>query len=64
MPPKELTFGSLIDSIQQVHGEMAAQASKAVNISLTLRNWLIGCYVAEYELRGADRAEYGQKRKE
>ena len=61
MTAKELTFGRLVDSIQQVHGEMAAQASKAVNISLTLRNWLIGCYVAEYELRGADRAEYGQK---
>lgn len=61
MTVKELTFGRLVDSIQQVHGEMAAQASKAVNISLTLRNWIIGCYIAEYELRGADRAEYGQQ---
>lgn len=56
-----MTFGKLVDSIQLVHGEMAAQASKAVNGSLTLRNWLIGCYVAEYELRGADRAEYGKQ---
>lgn len=24
-----------------------------------MRNWLIGCYIAEYELRGADRADYG-----
>ncbi len=61
MAEKKLTFGKLIDSIQLVHGEMAAQASKAVNISLTLRNWLIGCYIAEYELRGADRAEYGKQ---
>ncbi len=61
MAEKKLTFGKLIDSIQLVHGEMAAQASKAVNISLTLRNWIIGCYIAEYELRGADRAEYGKK---
>ncbi len=40
---------------------MQAHAAKAVNISLTLRNWLIGCYIAEYELRGADRAAYGQR---
>jgi len=60
MTEKNLTFNTLISSIQQVHGEMTAQASKAVNISLTLRNWIIGCYIAEYELRGADRAEYGE----
>ena len=35
--------------------------SRAVNISLTLRNWLIGCYIAEYELNGEDRAAYGEK---
>jgi len=61
MPAKELTFGRLVDSIQQVHGEMAAQASKAVNVSLTLRNWIIGYYIREYEQNGADRAEYGEK---
>ena len=61
MAEKNLTFNTLISSIQHVHGEMASQASKAVNISLTLRNWMIGCYISEYELRGADRAEYGKK---
>jgi len=25
-----------------------------------LRNWLIGCHIAEYELNGADRARYGE----
>jgi predicted nuclease of restriction endonuclease-like (RecB) superfamily len=61
MTEKQLTSETLADSIQLVHGEMAAQASKAVNISLTLRNWIIGCYISEYELRGADRAEYGKR---
>ncbi len=37
-----------------------AQAAKAVNISLTLRNWIIGCYIYEYEQGGADRAKYGE----
>nr|WP_269844368.1 DUF1016 N-terminal domain-containing protein [Methylotuvimicrobium alcaliphilum] len=26
-----------------------------------MRNWLIGCYIIEYELNGKDRAEYGEK---
>jgi len=54
------SFGSLVAAIRQVHEHCAAQAGKAVNISLTLRNWAIGCYIREYEQRGADRAEYGQ----
>lgn len=37
----------------------AAQANRAVNVSLTLRNWLIGCCIAEYEQNGEDRARYG-----
>ena len=55
------TFEHLVESIQAVHSEAAAQASRAVNLSLTLRNWLIGCYIAEYELRGKDRAAYGER---
>ncbi len=31
-----------------------------MNVGLTLRNWLIGAYIAEYELRGEDRARYGE----
>ena len=57
----ELTFTSLIDAIQHIHDELAAQASRAVNVSLTLRNWLIGFYIREYEQNGADRASYGDK---
>ncbi|MEX2490528.1 MAG: PDDEXK nuclease domain-containing protein [Nitrospirales bacterium] len=57
----ELTFSSLIGVIGTLHHDLAAQASRAVNVNLTLRNWLIGCYIAEYELRGADRATYGDK---
>lgn len=54
-----LTFSRLVNSIQDVHQQLAAQASKAVNVSLTLRNWLIGCYIREYEQHGEDRAKYG-----
>ncbi len=60
MKNTNLDFKKLIASIHQVHDELTAQASRAVNVSLTLRNWLIGAYIAEYELNGADRAEYGE----
>lgn len=34
-------------------------AYRAVNITLIQRNWLIGYRIAEEEIKGADRAEYG-----
>lgn len=57
----ELDLSALVAGVRQVHDRCAAQASRAVNISLTLRNWLIGAYLHEYELRGADRASYGER---
>jgi len=55
----EWDFGKLVGFIRHAHEELAAQAGRAVNLSLTMRNWLIGAYIAEYELSGADRASYG-----
>lgn len=56
-----MTFEFLVAAIRQVDEQMAAQAGRAVNISLTLRNWMIGLHISEYELRGADRADYGDR---
>src|SRR3990167_2674287 len=56
----EWNFKKLVGAIQQIHVELAANASRAVNVSLTLRNWVIVCYIAEYELNGVDRARYGE----
>jgi len=56
-----LTFEQLIFSIRHVHDQLAAQAGRAVNISLTLRNWTIGHYIHEYEQNGSDRAQYGER---
>ena len=35
------------------------QAYQAVNFALVQRNWLIGYRIAEEELKGENRAEYG-----
>lgn len=56
-----LSFEQLVMTIGQAHAELAAQASRAVNTGISLRNWFIGCYIAEYEQRGTDRAQYGDK---
>ena len=58
---KGLGFEQLIGAIQAVHEELTAQVNHAVNLSLTLRNWLIGFYIQEYEQNGSDRAVYGTK---
>ncbi|MCB5288086.1 MAG: PDDEXK nuclease domain-containing protein [Candidatus Cloacimonetes bacterium] len=57
----DLSFKSLVGSIGQIHKELKQQAFHSVNSLLTLRNWLIGYYIAEYELKGSDRADYADK---
>lgn len=52
-------LSNLISTINEVHVELQASAANAVNKALTIRNWLIGFYIVEYEQNGEDRAEYG-----
>ncbi|HWM66437.1 MAG TPA: PDDEXK nuclease domain-containing protein [Steroidobacteraceae bacterium] len=58
---EQLNFTGLVEAIRQVHEHCVSQAGKAINVSLTLRNWVIGYYILEYEQRGADRADYGER---
>jgi len=55
-----MNFDALVHSIGELHDHLHAQATKAINVSLTLRNWLIGAYIVEFEQRGDDRAAYGE----
>jgi len=54
-------FSELIDSVYQTHCVLHQNAQKAININLTLRNWLIGYYTVEFEQNGEDRAKYGTR---
>jgi hypothetical protein len=58
---QQLNFKCLVTTIQEIHQDLVSHAGRAVNISLTLRNWLIGCYISEYQLHGVDRAGYGEQ---
>ena len=53
------TFDELSASVLNTHQMAQAGAIRAVNQMATLRNWLIGCYIVEYEQNGSDRAKYG-----
>jgi predicted nuclease of restriction endonuclease-like (RecB) superfamily len=54
-------FESLVSTIVQIHRQAQDFATKAVNIGLTLRNWLIGHRIVEFEQKGRDRAVYGER---
>lgn len=54
-----MKFNHLLNSIETTHVHFQEVAAKAINRSLTIRNWMIGCYIVEYEQKGVDRARYG-----
>ncbi len=56
-----MNFEQLVNQIRAIHDQLAAQTSKAVNLGLTLRNWIIGCHIQEFELKGEDRGQYGER---
>ena len=50
------------DILQDMRGiiELARESAyQAVNVALVKRNWLLGRRIAEEELNGGNRAEYG-----
>jgi hypothetical protein len=55
-----MDFTNLVRVIESIHQRASVHAAKAINTALTLRNWLIGAYISEYELQGQDRAAYGK----
>ena len=56
-----MNFDQLIENIEITHDFFQARASKQVDENFTLRNWLIGYYLVEFEQNGQDRAIYGNK---
>lgn len=56
-----ITFDSLAESIGKINELTGSRAKGAVNQLMTIRNWLIGYYIVEYEQSGKDRARYGAR---
>lgn len=56
-----MNFEQLATIITDTHQQLQQSAVKAVNQCLTVRNWLIGFYIVEFEQNGEDRAAYGEQ---
>jgi hypothetical protein len=57
----KLNISTLISEISGLHSYLQQQAFQQVNSALTIRNWMVGLYILEYEQNGSDRAIYGAK---
>jgi len=58
---ESFSFETLTQCISTIHSALQSSAVNAVNRFATIRNWLIGRYIVEYEQHGDDRAQYGAK---
>jgi len=56
-----MKFDHLVLTIEQTSSGLKQQALTSVNQALVIRNWIVGYYLVEYEQKGEDRAEYGEK---
>lgn len=56
---KQNNLEELIHNVYQTHCILQNNTAKAINLNLTIRNWLIGCHIVEFEQNGKDRAQYG-----
>lgn len=54
-----MKFDQLITSLRELDSSLKKQAVQSANVGLTLRNWLVGAYIVEFEQNGEDRARYG-----
>lgn len=57
----DISFTRLSDMVLQLHNATQTAAIKAVNRFATVRNYVIGYYIVEYEQHGSDRAKYGDQ---
>ena len=55
----EYTFDKLVQDVRNIHSVTSEAAAAAVNQLLTIRNWLFGYYIVEFEQNGQERAAYG-----
>ena len=56
---KGTSFEQLAQNILTVDNALHSVAVKSINQTATIRNWIIGGYIVEYEQHGSDRARYG-----
>ena len=56
-----MNFPQLANNIRFTHEILQNNAFRAINQNITVRNWLVGFWIVEFEQNGEDRAKYGDK---
>lgn len=54
-----MQFDALLATLTDLHTRLSQQAARQTDQLMTLRNWLFGLYIVEFEQNGEDRAAYG-----
>lgn len=54
-------YQAIVNDIAELDTAAQDEAVRAVNHLLTVRNWLIGAHIVEFEQHGEDRAAYGER---
>ena len=56
-----MKYERLVLNITHLHGASQQLAGRSLNRIMSLRNWLIGAWIVEFEQGGEDRAAYGER---
>lgn len=56
-----MKYSKLIQEINHIHRKTHANVIRNINQQFSIRNWLIGKFIVEYEQNGTDRAKYGKQ---
>jgi len=56
-----MKFDELVHLIKETDDFLKQKAYIAINQSLTIKNWLTGFYIVEFEQNGEDHAKYGEQ---
>jgi predicted nuclease of restriction endonuclease-like (RecB) superfamily len=56
-----MNFKQLSELLVKTNKFLVLRSVNAININLTIRNWIFGYYIVEFEQQGQDRASYGKK---
>lgn len=54
-----MDFTTLQQILLRLEDGFRLEAGRSVNRYMTVRNWLMGFYIVEFEQNGEDRAKYG-----
>ncbi|HEY5123830.1 MAG TPA: DUF1016 N-terminal domain-containing protein [Ignavibacteria bacterium] len=56
-----MKFKNLLGVIKTTQDAFLKKHNQYVNVLLSVRNWLLGYFIFEFEQKGEDRAEYGEE---